>query len=171
MNPPTDYWLLSNLLAHLNGRDERFRQRPEDLHELRATLRGEVRARPLRGVARARAARAAQAAARGVGRRPPDRRLARTRDGADKFLRHLASDRPGLAPARRRESRRRDARPAPARAARADSPRAARARRRARLARAHGSLRPRHAPTPSATRARSRAGGQPRPRAPLRARR
>ncbi|PYS83989.1 MAG: hypothetical protein DMF67_06900 [Acidobacteria bacterium] len=42
------YWLLSPLFPHLNGRDECFRQRPEDLHEFRAPLRREVRARPLR---------------------------------------------------------------------------------------------------------------------------
>src|SRR5437868_6117826 len=90
--PATDYWLLPDFFPHLNGHDERFRQRPEDLHEFRAPLRGEVRARPLRGVARAVAARAAQAAARGVERRAGDRRLAGARHGAHKFLRHLAPD-------------------------------------------------------------------------------
>src|SRR4051812_12701021 len=159
---PIVRWLPPTPFTHLNPHDECFRQRPEDLYELCAPLRGEVRARPHGGVARAHAARAAQARAFNLERRASDGRVARSCDRADKLLRHVAFDRPRVAVARGRARRSYNARAATPRAARARHTRAARARRRTRLTRAHGSLRHGNsAPTPQ-TRARSRAGREPR---------
>src|ERR1044071_4251131 len=109
----TDYWLLSTVFRHLKFTYERFGKRHQDIHELRAPLRGEVHARPHGRVAHAHRPRAAQAGAGEVERRKTYGRVARSRDRAHKLLRHLAPDRPRAPLARRRARGRGHARPAP----------------------------------------------------------